>query len=163
VHANVRRGLAEAYPLPPLPESAAVVVHDVLADEANGYRPGSRVDLDWQAVRAVGLWIKLEGDHLVVDLLPGWAAYPVRRGPARLFTLARGQIGRHRANFRFTGCACAPQWYYEQWTTQIAHTPAGVDPLTGGQFDRDVDDRVHLYGGSPRRSAKVGARVDGPD
>ncbi|NJC69889.1 hypothetical protein HC031_09175 [Planosporangium thailandense] len=96
---------------------------------------------------------------VTVDRLPGWAAYPrwwQIRG--RLFTLAAGQVGRYRANLRATGCHCAPQWYYDQWTIHVANTPAITDLFLRARPDRDIDDRVHLYGGSRRRSTTAPAR-----
>ncbi|TDC43027.1 hypothetical protein [Micromonospora sp. KC213] len=90
---------------------------------------------------------------VIVDRLPGWAAYPARHTSYRMFTLQPGQIGRYRANLRFTGCACAPRWCYESWTVHIAFTPPRPDLFLSGVADRDVDQRVHLYGGSARRAA----------
>jgi hypothetical protein len=153
-HANQRRAVPDAYELPPLPD-APLVVHDVLADEATRYLPTARVLAGSDQAREVGLWIDFADDAAVVDRLPGWVAYPIRRAPARLFTLTPGQIGRYRANFRLTGCACSPHWYYEQWTTHVAHAPARHDLFLDTPYARDVDDRVHLYGGTKRRSAKL--------
>lgn len=89
---------------------------------------------------------------LVVDRLPGHAAYPRPNGPARLFTLRSGQIGRYRANFRFTHttCPCNPSWYYEDWLILIANGEIEADGFISGTPDHDIDQRVHLYGG-PRR------------
>jgi hypothetical protein len=153
VHADLRRGVGDVYELPPLPDES-LLVHDVVADEAAGYLPEAQVLAGADAVRAAGLWIECAGDRVVVDRLPSRAAYPIRRTPARLFTLAPGQIGRYRANFRFTGCACAPRWYYEHWTIHVAVAAVRQDLFLDAQTVRDVDDRVHLYGGAQRRSAK---------
>ena len=89
---------------------------------------------------------------LVVDRLPGWAAYPRQSGPARLFTLRPGQVGRYRANFRFTAttCACNPSWYYEDWLILIANGEIRTDGFIVRTPDHDLDHRVHLYGG-PRQ------------
>jgi hypothetical protein len=62
-----------------------------------------------------------------------------------------------KANFRFTGCACAPQWFYEQRTIHVAHTEARSDLFLATAAVHDVDDRVHLYGGSQRRSRRISA------
>ncbi len=68
-------------------------------------RPGG-VEL----ARSVGLWLALDGSVLVVDRLPGRAAYPRPRAWIRLFTVSPGQLARYRANFRFTSCACNASW-----------------------------------------------------
>jgi hypothetical protein len=131
-HADLRRGVGDVYELPALPEES-LLVHDVLADEATGYLLEAQVLAGPDAVRAAGLWIECAGDRVVVDRLASGAAYPVRRTPARLFTLAPGQIGRYRANFRFTGCACSPRWYYEQWTIHVAFAPTRPDLFLDAQ------------------------------
>ena len=130
-----------------------VNVHEVLVDEAARYTPGARViggGLD--RARDLGLWLSTEGATLVVDRLPGVAAYPPQSGPARLFKLMPGQIGRYRANFRFTftTCPCNPSWYYEDWLVLIANGGMKNDGFVSGKPDHDVDHRVHLYGG-PRQ------------
>jgi hypothetical protein len=85
---------------------------------------------------------------LVVDRLPGHAAYPRQSGSARLFTLLPGQIGRYRANFRFAGttCGCNPSRYYEDWLRLIANGEIPTDGFVTGAPDHDIDHRVHLYG-----------------
>ncbi|MFI5895688.1 hypothetical protein ACIA5D_36895 [Actinoplanes sp. NPDC051513] len=105
-----------------------------------------------QRVRDLDLWLSTETSTLVVDRLPGRAAYPRQSGPARLVTLLPGQIGRYRANFRFTvtTCACNPSWYYEDWLIHIANCGTRTDGFIGRRLDHDIDHRVHLYGG-PRR------------
>ena len=89
-----------------------------------------------------------------MDRLPGWAAYPQQIGPARLFALKPGEIGRYRANFRFTvtTCACIPSWYYEDWLILIANGEMKTDGFVSREPDHHVDHRVHLYGGSRRPS-----------
>ncbi|MEU9516520.1 hypothetical protein [Micromonospora sp. NPDC048169] len=145
--ANARSGLARPRPLPgPFPE-AEVVVHDVLADQAVGYQDREGVRAGGVALaREAGLWLGYGRASVVVDRLPGSAAYPRPSASARLFTLAAGQVGRYRANFRFTGCACSPSWYYEEWLVHVAHGP--VARFGYGEPDRDVDHRVRLYGGA---------------
>lgn len=128
-----------------------IVVHDVLMDSAEDYRPAPSVGYGQPAARKAGLWLELRDGKLVVDQLPGRHAYPRPRASQRLFTLGSGQIGRVRANFRFTGVCCARHWHYEQWTVHVVHValhkhPHGSIFLTG-QRDRDLDHRVHLYGG----------------
>jgi hypothetical protein len=153
--ANARRGLDSPVPLPaPLP-TGDVVVHELLADEAAGYLRHDEILVGGvERAREVGLWLSLDGARLVVDRLPGSAAYPPRRVPARLFTLGPGQVGRYRANFRFTGCACDPSWYYENWLIHISNGTTDPNRFTHGRPDRDVDDRVTLYGGTQHRAAR---------
>jgi hypothetical protein len=92
---------------------------------------------------------------LVVDRLPGLAAYPRQSGPGRLFVLLPRQIGRYQANFRFTSttCACNPSWYYEDWLILVANGQVRSDGFISRKPDHDVDQRVHLYGG-PRRPSR---------
>jgi hypothetical protein len=148
--ANTRRGLDEAVTLPtPLPTDD-VVVHEVLATEAGGYARHDEVLAGGlEQAREVGLWLSLDGAELVVD-----RAYPRRRTSARLFTLGAGQVGRYRANFRSTGCSCNPTWYYENWLIHISNGTTSPDRFTHGRPDRDVDDRVTLYGGTPQHSGR---------
>jgi hypothetical protein len=84
-----------------------VVLHDVLADEGVGYehRDGV-VSGGFDVARDLNLWLSMKGSALVVDRLPGRAAYPRQHGPGRLFTLAPGEVGEYRANFRFTVTSC---------------------------------------------------------
>ena len=120
--ANARRGLVRAMPLPRALPEGEVVVHDVLADRAAGYehRDGVRAG-DVALTREAGLWLGRDQACIVVDRLPGSAAFPRPSASARLFTLAPGQVGRYRANFRFTGCGCDPSWYYEEWLVHVGH------------------------------------------
>jgi hypothetical protein len=57
-----------------------------------------------------------------------------------------GQVGRYRANYRFTGCGCNPSWFYETWVVHVSNGCVNTDRFIQGRPDRDVDDRVHLYG-----------------
>jgi hypothetical protein len=139
--------------LPPTTPTNDVVIHEILADEATGYLnqeelTGGGVD----RARDLDLWLSPDSPAPAVDRLPGRAAYPRQSGPARLFTLLPGQIGRYRANFRFTvtTCPCNPSWYYEDWLVLIANGEIGADGFVSRTPDHDIDDRVHLYGG-PRR------------
>ncbi|TYB38651.1 hypothetical protein FXF50_09555 [Micromonospora sp. AP08] len=144
--ATVRGRLPQTYALPRLP-AGGLTVHEVLRDEAADYRPVEEVREGEGAAREVGLWIEWRDGVALVDRLPGHASFPVRRAGARLFTLAPGQLGRWRANFRFTGCQCSARWWYEQWTVHVAHAPAHADLFRDARWSRDRDDRVHLYGG----------------
>jgi hypothetical protein len=143
--------------LPPSTPAGDVVIHDVLADEAARYVPEDGIvsgGLD--QARDLDLRLSVESGTLVVDRLPGWAAYPRQSGPARLFTLKPGEIGRYRANFRFTvtTCPCNPSWYYEDRLILIANGEMRSDGFVSREPDHHVDHRVHLYGGSrrPRRA-----------
>ncbi|MBM7494431.1 hypothetical protein JOD64_005653 [Micromonospora luteifusca] len=153
--ANARRGLNKAVILPaPLP-TGEVLVHDVLADEAANY--ARRDDLltgDVNIARGLTLWLTLDGPAVTVERLPGRAAFPRAEMSTRLFTLSPGQVGRYRANFRlrFTDCACNPNWYYEDWVVHVSNGDVAPDRFLSGELDREVDNRVHLYGGSGRRS-----------
>jgi hypothetical protein len=136
--AKARRGLSRPRPLPASLPVADVVIHDVLAG------PPPRAEVlsgDLARARDIDLWLELVGAALVVDRLPGRAAYPRPSGMSRLFTLAPGEVGEYRANFRLTGCSCDPSWYYEDWLLRVANGPL-TDHVT-----RAVDHRVHLYGG----------------
>ncbi|MEU4423797.1 hypothetical protein AB0F81_24465 [Actinoplanes sp. NPDC024001] len=86
---------------------------------------------------------------MTVSRLPGWAAYPRREWPTRLFTLQPGQVGRYRANFRFlfTRCPCDPSWYYENWLVHVSNGPVSPERFLHGEPAFNVDHRTHLYGG----------------
>ncbi|MEU8254292.1 hypothetical protein AB0C06_08530 [Micromonospora inaquosa] len=152
--ANARRGLNRPVVLPaPLP-TGDVVVHDVLADEAASYTLRSDVLAGGVSIaRSLTLWLAFEGSAVTVERLPGGAAFPRAGVSTRLFTLAHGQVGRYRANFRFrfTDCACDPSWYYEDWVVHVSNGNAAGDRLLRGEPDCVVDNRVHLYGGPARR------------
>jgi hypothetical protein len=101
-----------------------VVIHDVLADEGARYeRRDGLVSGGLDRARDLDLWLSTQGSALVVDRLPGHAAYPRQSGPGRLFKLMPGEVGEYRANFRFTftSCACNPSWFYEDWLVLISH------------------------------------------
>ncbi|MFC7547736.1 hypothetical protein [Plantactinospora sp. GCM10030261] len=130
-----------------------LVVHEVLADEAARYvRRDEVVGGGVECAQDLGLGLSSKGLALVVDRLPGRAAYPRLPGPARLFQLMPGQIGRYRANFRFTftTCACNPSWYYEDWLVLVSNGPVKSSGFVRCDPEHDVDHRVHLYGGSRR-------------
>ena len=146
--ANVRRGLDRPVRLPAVLPACDVVVHEVLADQATGYEPNDDVLTGGvERARAVGLWLTVVDSAIEVERLPGRAAYPRAGGSARLFKLLPGQVGRYRANFRFTGSAC---WFYEDWVVHVSNGPVEPDRFIQGRPDRDVDNRVHLYGGAAR-------------
>jgi hypothetical protein len=139
--ANARRGLDQAVALPESLPEADVVIHEVLADEAVNYRRCDEVLAGGvKHARDVGLWLRRDGPMVTVDRLPGSAAFPRPHGSTRLFALTPGQVGRYRANFRFTGCACSPSWYYEDWLVHVSH----------GQVSHDRFMRGHPVGRQPR-------------
>jgi hypothetical protein len=141
--------------LPGVTPDGEVAVQDVLADETAGYKPSHKV-FGGGLGRAsdVGLWLEMQGASVVIGRLPGWAAYPRPRGYARLFTLAAGQVGSWRANFRFTGCACSPSWYFEDWLVQVGNGVVEAGKFVEGGADQEVDRRVHLYGGAARSAGR---------
>ncbi|MET8154172.1 hypothetical protein ACIBSW_12615 [Actinoplanes sp. NPDC049668] len=153
--ANARRGLCRPVMLPPSLPAGDVVVHDVLADEANGYTRQDEV-ASGGVQRALDLWLSTETSRLVVDRLPGRAVYPRQSGLGRLFRLLPGQVGRYRANFRFTvtACACNPSWNYEDWLVLVANDQVRGDEFISRKADHDIDHRVHLYGGRRRASQR---------
>jgi hypothetical protein len=113
-HADVRRGLCRPLAIPSTPPTGDVVIHEMVADESAEYERREQVgsgDLD--RARDLDLWLTWKGSTLVVDKMPGRAAYPRQSGQARLFQLQPGQVGRYRANFRYTfsECACNPSWF----------------------------------------------------
>ena len=135
-----------------LPKSD-VAVHELLSDEATGYAPHEEMlSGSLERARDVGLWLSLNDSAVTVERLPGQAAYPRDQGSGRLFTLAPGQVGRYRANFRFTytQCACNPSWFYEEWVVHVSNGPVDPDRFIHGRPNHDVDHRVHLYGGTIR-------------
>ena len=147
--ADVRRGLAAPIVLPGLLPAGEVVVHEVLADEAAGYARTEEVLAGKEC--PAGLSLRGEGAAVSVLRSPGWEAYPRRPGrAARLFTLAPGEVGRYRANFRFIGCQCDPSWSYEEWVVHVGNGPGESDRFMGHGVDHQVDARVHLYGGRRR-------------
>jgi hypothetical protein len=155
--ADARRGLDSAVLLPASMPSGDLVIHEVLADHAVDYRRQDEVlagDVD--LARNVFLRLGAEGSAVTVRRLPGWAAYPPRHDGSRLFTLLPGQIGRYQANFRFwyRGCVCDPSWVYESWVVHISNGPVKPDGFTRRAPDHDIDDRVHLYGGTARSSGR---------
>jgi hypothetical protein len=141
------------YELPPV-SMGPVVVHDVLADEAVGYEPSVRLFVGAEPARAVGLSVSLADRSVTVARLPTSAAYPVRRRPARLFVLRRGQVGRYRANFRFAD-GDTPDWIYEGWTIHVAYARPRPDLFQSARPVHDVDERVRLYGGRQRSSTRA--------
>jgi hypothetical protein len=153
--ANARRGLDQAVALPePLPDTD-VVIHEVLADEAfNDERRDEVLAGSVKQAHDIDLWLSRDGTTVTVDRLPGSAAFPRPSALTRLFVLAPGQVGRYRANFRFTGCHCDPSWYYEDWLVHVSNGQTARDRFVHGQPDRDVDHRMHLYGGVGHRAPR---------
>ena len=158
--ANVRHGLCRPVTLPAPTATDDLLIHDVLADEATRYaRHDAVVTGDPDRARDLDLWLSVKGSTLLVDRMPGRAAYPRHSGPGRLFALLPGQVGRYRANFRFTftTCTCNPSWYYEDWLVLVANGEIKTDGFISREPDHDVDQRVRLYGGS-RRPASAAPR-----
>lgn len=145
--------------LPALLPASEVAIHDVLADEASGYvRHDKVLHGGAEQGRDIGLWLMSEGSTLIVERLPGWAAYPADSGSARLFTLLPGEVGRYRANFRLTGNCCSRAWHYESWSMHVSNGHAESDRFVRGKPDHDVDKRVHLYGGPVRSASRIHGR-----
>lgn len=148
--ADLRRGLPEAFPLPALPEPEpeperepehAVLLHNVEMWERWDYAPRedvryvSRSEVPWS------LRLSEHGGLLTVSRAPGGTEAFPRRWPRPLFTLRPGEVGRYRANFRFTA-GWSGDWVYSDWILCIGHRARRTSvPVV------DVDDRVHLYGG----------------
>ncbi|WP_432927081.1 hypothetical protein ACQPZZ_37895 [Microbispora sp. CA-135349] len=145
--ATRRAELGRAFPLPASPPGTPLI-HDVLIDTEGGVRVEERATAEAEDVR---LLLTQTDGGLKVERLPSHAAYPLQRHRSHLFTLRPGQVGRYLANFRFTGCACAPRWHYEDWTTYVAILPARRDLFLGvflgrKRYDAEFDGRVSLYG-----------------
>jgi hypothetical protein len=68
-----------------------------------------------------------------------------------LFALLPGQIGRWRANFRFS--LRERGWIYEDWLVHVSNGPVRDGAL--GRADYEVDHRVHLYGGPVRMGRRA--------
>ncbi|XVU29357.1 hypothetical protein ACQPZJ_20480 [Actinoplanes sp. CA-054009] len=154
-HANLRRGLEQPFPLPSSGEESDAVVHDVLLDEVNGYAPSERVLRGGINLAAeADVCVRAERDAVSVGRGRTWMAFPRHGGPTRLFVLRPGEVGRHRANFRITGCACNPSWYFESQLVHVSNGEVGQDAFLRNAPTHDVDDRVHLYGGRRRSPAE---------
>jgi hypothetical protein len=83
--------LCRPAPLPATLPIDDVVIHDVLADEGARYEPrDGLVSGGLDRARDLDLWLSTQGSALVVDRLPGHAAYPRQSGPGRLFKLMPG-------------------------------------------------------------------------
>jgi hypothetical protein len=142
--AGRRREVPAAFALPSGPD-APLVVHDVVAEEGAGYVPTGVVQGHELPGQLNGLRFKVSGTAVLVERTPVRAAYPTDRFPGRVFSLESGERARYRANFRFSGYST--DWYYEQWTINLAYRPWRRDLFLSGEFDHDKDERVSLYGG----------------
>lgn len=146
VPVHARRALPVGDVRSPVPDRTPLLVHDVLIETEGDVRVHERTVAEAAEVR---LRLTETDDGLKAERLPTYAAYPLLRRHSHLFTLGPGQVGRYLANFRFTGCACAPRWHYEEWTTYVATLPASRDLFLGRErFDAEFDGRVSLYGRS---------------
>ncbi len=142
--ATRRREIPPAFELPPIP-GAPLVVHDLLAEERTGYAPSSAVSSHPIPVQLDGLRFRLSGAAVEVVRTPTHAAYPTNRFPGQVFLLHLGENARYRANFRFSGYST--EWYYEQWTVNIAHKPWHRELFLSEETTYEKDERVSLYGG----------------
>ncbi|MEZ0073220.1 hypothetical protein [Planotetraspora sp. GP83] len=140
-----RREIPSAFELPPMPDGP-LLLHDVLADERTGYAATSAAGAHSLPGRLNGLrFEEAPQSGLRVARSPVWAAYPANRHPGQVFLLRPGDRARYRANFRFSGAGV--EWYYEQWTVNIACAPWRHDLFLTEEFDHEKDERVSLYGG----------------
>jgi hypothetical protein len=149
VEATRRREIPAAFELPPMPD-APLAVHDVLAEHRTGYVPTAAMGSHALPAQLKGLRFRLSeatGAEAAVGVVrtPGWSAYPADRLPGEVFLLHPGEHARYRANFRFSGYST--EWYYEEWTINIAHRRWQRDMFLTAQIDHDKDERVSLYGG----------------
>ncbi|WP_155372581.1 hypothetical protein [Catellatospora vulcania] len=151
--ADLRRGLSDARRLPESLPADAVVVHDVVADHETGYRFTEQVLSGGDAASSASLQLTMTEQGVTVHAHARWAVYPRQDRPTRLFTLAPGEAGLYRANFRFRGCTCSASWWYEDWTVRVANAPARTDLFVRGTPQHVTDHRVRLYGGRSRRTA----------
>ncbi|MEU7823408.1 hypothetical protein [Catellatospora sp. NPDC049133] len=152
--ANLRRGLSDARHLPESVPAVPAAVHDVFADHATGYRLSEQVLSGPDAAKSTALQLTLTGHDVTVHALGVSAAYPRQDRPVRLFTLAPGEVGLYRANFRFCGsCSCSASWWYEDWTVRVANAPSRPNLFLDPAPQLVADRRVHLYGGRSRRTA----------
>jgi hypothetical protein len=142
--ATHRREIPSAFELPPMPD-APLVVHDLLTEERSEYAPTAVVGSHTLPAQLNGLRFKLSGAAVQVVRTPVHAAYPTNRFPGQVFLLQPGEHARYQANFRFSGYST--EWYYEQWTVNIAHKPWRRDLFLTEEIDHEKDERVSLYGG----------------
>lgn len=152
--ADLRRGLSDARHLPESLPDRPVVVHDVVADHAAGYRFTERVQSGRDAASSTSLELSEVEHGVTVHACVRETVYPLHDRPIRLYTLAPGETGLYRANFRFRGqCCCSASWWYEDWTVRVANAPARPDLFLHRAPKHTADHRVHLYGGRARRTA----------
>ncbi|MEU0490941.1 hypothetical protein ABZ249_17070 [Nocardiopsis sp. NPDC006139] len=142
--ADLRRGLPDAFPLPDLPgpDPEQVLLHNVEMWERWDYEPREEARYVPRSGIPWSLRLREHGGLLTVSRAPGGTEAFPRRWPRPLFTLRPGEVGRYRANFRFTALSHQSDWTYGDWTLRIGYrAPRASAPAV------DVDDRVHLYGG----------------
>ncbi|WP_155343623.1 hypothetical protein [Acrocarpospora pleiomorpha] len=139
-----RREVPTAFSLPPPPD-AQLTCHNILADQWTGYEPAGVLDGLGLPAQLNGLRFEQAGPDMRVVRAPVWAAYPTNRHHGQVFLLPPGSRARYQANFRFSGSST--EWYYEQWTINIAFAPFSHDLFLDERFDFTKDERVSLYGG----------------
>lgn len=149
VEAARRREIPSAFELPPMPD-APLVVHDVVAEHRTGYVPTAVIGGHTFPAQLDGLRFKpsgAAGAEAAVGVVRTSVrcAYPAHRFPGEVFLLHPGEHARYRANFRFSGYST--EWYYEEWTINIAHRRWRRDMFLTAEIDHDKDERVSLYGG----------------
>lgn len=142
--ASLRRDIPRALDLPPLPD-APLAVHEIVAREHTGYTPVVTTAGHDLPAQLNGLRFRPKGAAVEVLRTPVRSSYPRNRHPGRVFMLQPGDRVRYRANFRFSGYST--DWYYEEWTLNIACVPWRAELFMDGEFDGEKDERVSLYGG----------------
>ncbi|GAB3668658.1 hypothetical protein GCM10027589_35300 [Actinocorallia lasiicapitis] len=136
--AAVRNRAPSAFPLP---EQGAPLLHEVVLEESDAFRPrGShRPEPPGRAI----LDLREQDGGLRVMVVPNrWGAPRERRRPPAV-RLARGAWLRWQINYRFVG-ASSGHWFYRLDTFNIAHGPAAPE-LFLGTPDRVVDERARLF------------------
>ncbi|WP_212823570.1 hypothetical protein [Catellatospora sp. TT07R-123] len=146
-HADLRRAVPGVLRLPESLPDDAVVVHDVVARSGTGYRLDEHVLSGARAADAVSLELGTADGGVAVRTGRLTAVYPWQQYQRRLFTVAAGETALYRANFRFRGCMCAANSWYEDWTVRVANAPAHSDLFIERSPRHLADHRVHLYGG----------------
>ncbi|MGC4833542.1 hypothetical protein ACLQ3D_03475 [Micromonospora vinacea] len=122
-----------------LPAEAAPLVHEVLQDESDEFRPHSTTQL---ALPVDGVQLSHVDGRLRVqlDASPWGMPQRHRRPPAVL--LKPGEWVRWQINYRFVG-SCGGDWSYRLDTLNVAHGQVSVDRFLG-EPTYVVDERAYL-------------------